>query len=154
MSIFITYYLPVALWGVMIIGFAFTSGNWTLDLLRAIFELVDYDISRKLLLEINALVRELAHFGEYFVFTLLLWRAVQRDASRQWNAQAALVTLGLVIAVASSDESLQLLRELRTGSVADVLVDTTGGLVGLTAIWMFARKFATKDERNEKEVVG
>ena len=151
MSIFITYYLPVALWGVMIIGFAFTSGNWTLDLLRAIFELVDYDISRKLLLEINSAVRQSAHFVEYFVFTLLLWRAVQRDASRQWNAQAALVTLGLVIAVASSDESLQLLRELRTGSVADVLVDTTGSLVGLTAIWMFAKKTATK---NEKEVAG
>ena len=154
MSTFIAYYLPVALWGVMIIGFAFTSGNWTLDLLRTIFELVDYDISRKLLLEINSAVRELAHFGEYFVFTLLLWRAVQREASRRWNAQAALVTLGLVVAVASSDESLQLLRELRTGSVADVLVDTTGGLVGLTAIWMFAKKFATSDEKNAKEVAG
>ncbi len=151
MYAFAAYYLPVALWGVMIITFAFTTGNWTLDTLRAMFEMIDYDISRKLLLEINTAVRELAHFGEYFVFTLLLWRAVQRDASRQWNAQAALVTLGLVVAVASADESLQLLRELRTGSVADVLVDTTGGLASLTAIWMFARKSATK---NAREVAG
>ena len=151
MPAFVAYYLPVVLWGVMIITFAFTTGNWTLDMLRAIFELLDYDISRKLLLEINTAVREFAHFGEYFVFTLLLWRAVQRETSHRWSAQAALVTLGLVVAVASADESLQLLRELRTGSVADVLVDTTGGMIGLVLIWKLTRTSGTK---NEKEVAG
>ena len=147
MRVLLIYYLPVLIWGGVIftLSLPFFGGNWTLTLLRAILGALDIDISRRALLQLNAVLRELAHLAEYFILALLLWRAGRKEASRLWDAGGALVTLGTVAAVASADETFQLFRRLRTGSITDVLIDTSGGLLAIALLWWRLRKEPAPD---------
>ena len=142
MHTLLNYYLPVLTWGGVIFALSLSTfgGNWTLNLLRAILGAAGIVLSHHALLQLNAVVRELAHLAEYFVLALLLWRAGRKEAWRHWDASAVLVTLGTVAAVASADETFQLFRRLRTGSMTDVLIDTSGGLLAVALLWWWTRK--------------
>ena len=142
MRTFLKYILPVLLWG-MLIGLFSTNmfhGNFTLKVLRALVDFLDIEISRQILLYLNSIVRKLAHVTEYFVFALLLWRAVRKELSGLWSGRHAWIALGLTLLLASADETHQWFRNLRTGSLADVGIDTLGALLALRLIWWRTRK--------------
>lgn len=141
MNSFIQYYLPVFLWIGVIAFFSqnIFSGNVTLDFLRHLFEFLDLEASRQLLRQINGVVRKLSHVGEYFVFAILIWRALRKQQAGKWVWRAALQTLALVAAVAALDETGQWFRHLRTGSVTDVGIDTVGAVLALGVLWWRAR---------------
>lgn len=130
------YYLPVLLWAVVIGIFSTNlfSGNWTLQLLRSLVRLFDLEISRHLLLQINTVVRQLAHLTEYFVLAVLLWRAIRQELAGVWNTPLALLTLALTAGIAAADETHQWFRQWRTGSVTDVGIDTLGAALAL--LWI------------------
>lgn len=103
---------------------------------------------------IHHLSRKLAHFTEYAVLALLLWRAIrntrghtlptmaqakQRLPKRigHWQWEEAGIALFIVFFYAAADEFHQIFVPNRTPMFSDVCIDTCGGAVALIALWLF-----------------
>jgi len=86
--------------------------------------------------KIHFVVRKTAHFLEYIILGLLLWRLIHFDpawaACRSWEFLTALLLAALY---AASDEFHQCFVPGREAAVRDVLLDTCGAGVGLAALW-------------------
>lgn len=86
--------------------------------------------------------RKCAHLTEFAILGLLLWRALRkplRHDSRPWNWIQARNTILLVVLYAASDEFHQLFVPSRQASVIDVMIDTSGALLGLGLLWVIGR---------------
>ena len=77
----------------------------------------------------HAVCRKAGHVLEDFVLGILVWRALNPDHTA-W-AKARLLALGLVLAVALSDEFHQAFVPSRTGALTDVGYDVIGGMAAL-----------------------
>lgn len=76
---------------------------------------------------LHGLTRKVAHVTEYAILTALWFRAFVRG--RAWPAPAAAwAALGLSVALACADEAHQSFLLMRTGSLADVALDSAGAL--------------------------
>jgi VanZ family protein len=86
-------------------------------------------------------VRKWAHVTEYAILAMLLWRALEGpDAGgRSWPWRAAARITFLAMLYAASDEFHQLFVPTRQASVVDVLIDTTGAVLGLLFVWSIGR---------------
>lgn len=92
---------------------------------------------------LHHLFRKTAHLTEYALLALFLWRALrqpQRSDRRPWRWDEAGLSLTIVFAYAASDEFHQIFVPTRTPLVSDVLIDTTGGAIGLLLLWSFGKK--------------
>jgi VanZ family protein len=76
----------------------------------------------------HAVLRKLAHFGEYVVLSILLYRALR--GGRRWNVRAAALALVVAGLYAVSDELHQLFVPGRTAAAMDCLIDFTGAVAG------------------------
>jgi VanZ family protein len=96
------------------------------------------------LLRFHHYIRKSGHFIEYFIFSLLVLRAIRagrRDTRLAW----ALAAIAIVAGYAALDEFHQSFVPGRTAAVSDVLLDTTGGTVaqaiaGLVLLWGHVRE--------------
>ena len=82
------------------------------------------------------LVRKLAHFCEYGALGIragALLLVKKESGIFRWS-----YALLCALAVAVTDESIQLLADGRGAQVQDVLLDTAGSLTGLLAVWLIA----------------
>ena len=87
---------------------------------------------------LHYIFRKVGHFTEFAVLALLLWRAIRqpvRKDLRKWRWDEAGLSLAIVFLYAASDEFHQIFVALRTALVSDVMVDTTGGAIGLLLLW-------------------
>ncbi len=91
--------------------------------------------------QIHEIARKCCHLTEYSIFALLLWRAFSREPGswRAWPAQKLGTVLFIVFVYAGSDEFHQRFVPTRTARFTDVLIDTTGGALGLLALWLVQR---------------
>ena len=93
---------------------------------------------------IHHLVRKTGHLTEFALLALLLWRAIrqpQKNDSRPWRWDEAGLSLSIVFLYAASDEFHQIFVALRTALVSDVIIDTTGGAIGLLLLWITGKIF-------------
>jgi VanZ family protein len=74
-------------------------------------------------------VRKTAHFAEYFALGALLSATIK--SYHRSGREAVFTELFLLLLVPVIDEWIQLFRPGRGSSVADVLLDFAGGLVGM-----------------------
>jgi VanZ family protein len=84
----------------------------------------------------------MAHLTEFAILALLLRRALDkhsRNQGRSWNWSVSVAALGLTAFYASTDEFHQLFVPSREASIIDVLIDTTGGALGLALFWVIKR---------------
>lgn len=103
-------------------------------------------------------VRKCAHFVEYALLAVLLWRALWKPARRDprpWNWPVARRALLLVTLYAATDEYHQMFVPSRQGAVRDVVLDAFGGLVALwiTACvyrWRQRRQFRTPEAQSSQ----
>ncbi len=84
------------------------------------------------------MIRKCGHFGEYFIFGLLLFRAV-RAPSEGWQLRWAFLAILIAALYASSDEIHQIFVPSRGASVWDALLDTAGASVAQFALWVANR---------------
>jgi VanZ family protein len=91
-------------------------------------------------------IRKVGHFCGYFGLSFLLfgaWRAtLQKPDGRIWSARWAAIAFFLTAFVASLDEWHQLYLISRTGSLHDVLLDSSGALIAQILIFAYLRGFA------------
>jgi VanZ family protein len=131
---FIKYWLPLLLW----LGMIFVSST---DLMSAehtsrfivpFLRWLKPDISPETLASIHFIVRKGAHLGEYAVLAVLLFRAVASLTHLKWPT--SILNAGVWVTcllVAATDEFHQTFIQSRGASVRDVVIDSSGALLGL-----------------------
>jgi VanZ family protein len=138
--LFVRYWLPLILWAAVILsassgGFSSAnSGRW----LRLLFGGEVPDL-------VHFAIRKAAHVVEYAILAALGWRALSRTGAAPRSATtAAAGALGIALLIAVTDETLQSLSPLRTGSAWDVMLDLSGAAlaVGIAAAVSQRRKNA------------
>jgi VanZ family protein len=88
--------------------------------------------------QIHHVIRKSAHFAEYFIFFLLLYRGLQ-GARRGWHSSWAVLAWFIAAAYSSLDEIHQSFVASRGASAWDALLDSTDALVALTVVFLFGR---------------
>jgi len=76
-------------------------------------------------------VRKLGHFSEYFIFTVLLVRALRNDNGGEIKSRHLLISIAIASLYAISDEFHQSFVRSRSASAVDVLIDMCGGISGI-----------------------
>jgi VanZ family protein len=134
------FWLPAVLWGVLM-SCASTdalSSNHTsrfiLPLLHSLFP----HASTAMLDELHLLIRKAAHLTEYFVFSVLLFRAV-RGMGTGWQVRWAFTALAIAAVYSALDEFHQSFVPSRTASPWDSLLDTAGATVAQICMWLWFR---------------
>ena len=88
--------------------------------------------------------RKCCHLAEYAVFAILAWRAIrqpEKNDCRPWRWDEAGLALAFVFLYAATDELHQVFVPTRTGQVSDIVVDVSGGAIGITLLWIAGKKF-------------
>jgi hypothetical protein len=98
------------------------------------------------LLFLHLAIRKTAHVFEYFVFSVLLWRAIRGEGSR-WRFRWALLAILIAAVYAASDEFHQIFVPGRGASVRDVMIDVCGATLAQIVIWLWLRP--RRDEATE-----
>jgi VanZ family protein len=87
-------------------------------------------------LVIHHYIRKSAHFTEYFVFCLLLYRGV-RGARTGWRWSWGLIALFIAASYAILDEIHQAFVASRQSSPYDSLLDSVGAFIAFAALWLW-----------------
>ena len=139
---FLKYWLPVIAWMTLIFGASTSLGRPenTSRFIVPILLWLDPDMPKETIEKVHFVVRKTAHFVEYSILGLLLWRLVQFDPA--WapsRSRQYLTALLLAALYAASDEFHQKFVPGREAAVRDVLLDTCGAGFGLAAVWAARR---------------
>ena len=88
---------------------------------------------------IHYFIRKSAHFTEYFVFCLLLYRGV-RGGRKGWRWTWGMAALFCAAGYSALDEIHQAFVASRTASAYDSLLDSVGALFAVIALWLWFRR--------------
>jgi len=104
---------------------------------------------------IHGFVRKGAHVTEYGILALLALRALRQSLHARPTppALAPGLALGLVLIIASIDESGQARNAVRTGSPKDVAIDLCGGALALSIGWWAEPRIRRRYRRTRSAAV-
>lgn len=149
--------LLVSLFGV-IFGFSNQDGEKSTSVSRGITEKVTEHIEeiQKLegpqkenaLLRIEAVIRKIAHFSLYTLVGILVMGLMQTYNLEKNNK--ILCTLGIGIIYAISDEVHQIFIPERTAKVSDVMIDSSGVLLGIGIVLLVLKIVKSIIKNKEK----
>jgi len=131
---------PALLWAVVIFSAStatFSSentGHIIIPLLRWLIP----TITEARLDTIHGFIRKSAHFAEYFVFFLLLYRGL-RGVRRGWHWSWAFIAWLVAAGYSVLDEIHQSFVASRGASPWDSLLDSIGAFAGLLVVFLFYR---------------
>ena len=134
---------PVAAWLLVISSLssgwfgATQTGYFLLPFVHWLFPSASY---AELLL-VHYLIRKLAHFAEFLVLGVLLYRALDGTG---FSRRTALHALVIAAACAAGDEFHQWFVTGRTASPWDSLIDTSGAAAGLGVLAVRARRLTAR----------
>jgi len=133
-------WLLVLLWAAVIFGFSTDtfSSDHTQTVVVEILQVLLPHAPAPTLLTLHDFVRKCAHFGNYFVFGLLLFRAI-RMPEKGWAWRWALLAVLIAALYASSDEIHQMFVPSREASIWDALLDTGSAAVAQWVAWLATR---------------
>ena len=142
---FLKYWAPPLLWAILISYFStdFFSFTKTASYLDPWLHWLFPAMSAEGREWINAAVRKLGHWTEFFVFALFLARAFRSSTRASLRLRWALWTLLIIGFYAGADEIHQLFVISRTASVKDSLLDFFGGCC---AVFMIFAQLKTPPE--------
>jgi len=91
---------------------------------------------------IHHYIRKTAHFVEYFIFFLLLYRAIRssRHVTSGWQWSSALFAWLIAATYSALDEIHQIFVPSRGPSPLDSLLDSTGALIALLVLFILYRR--------------
>jgi VanZ family protein len=133
-------WLPVVACAAAIFTFSgdeFSAAN-TSRILGPLLRWLFPDLTPATMAAVHMAVRKGAHLTEYALLGLLAFRALQLTLAIS-TPRAALLGLALVFAVSATDELRQSFIPSRTGAIADVVIDLTGGALGVCLLILVHR---------------
>ena len=137
-------WLPLIVWMAFIFLFStdyFSSEGTGGILLPILAFLFGWILPDELLYTIHSLIRKTAHFTEYAILGMLWYRAVN-STLQNWRLKAALWAFLLSSIYAATDEFHQTFTMTRDGRVADVMIDSSGALAAVIAVWLYTKVLA------------
>jgi VanZ family protein len=137
---FLRSWWPAILWAGVIFFLSTDSfsAEHTDSFLYPFFHRLMPTLTLKEFAPIHFFIRKAAHFTEYFVFCVLLFRGVRGNRSG-WRWTWALAALAMAAGYAALDEVHQAFVLSRTASPLDSLLDSTGAFVATLAIYLWFR---------------
>jgi len=144
MRAFLWYGLPVILWMILIFSGSSDTSSFqhSSRIIAPLLHWLSPNMSEETVNHIVTVARKGAHLTEYAILAMLLWRAIRkpvRGDTRPWQGSQARFALLLTAIYAATDELHQIFVPSRQASFLDVLIDTTGGALGLVTLWLFGR---------------
>ncbi len=132
---------PVVVWACFI--FTMSTDTFSAEHTRWVFEPILHWMFPSLLPDqlehIHHIIRKCAHFTEYFIFFLLLYRGVRGDR-KGWRWTWGIAALFCAAGYSALDEIHQAFVSSRTASPYDSLLDSIGAFVALIALWIWFRR--------------
>jgi VanZ family protein len=131
---FLKNWLPVMVWvGVIFLGSTdLMSAEHTSRFFVPFLRWLKPDISAETLASIHFIVRKCTHVGEYAIRALLLLRAATLMTNYKRSIPILYLTvLGVCLIVAATDEFHQTFVASRGASVHDIMIDSSGAVLGL-----------------------
>jgi VanZ family protein len=138
-------YAPLFLWIGVIFLLSSGSGSMaaTSRFIRPLLEFLFPAASEESLQLMHFYIRKTAHFTEYAVLGYWAMRAFTRTAAEWLRNHPYILAFAVVIVVASLDEFNQRFISSRTGSIWDVALDISGGVVAI-AIWSIVSRYKNR----------
>jgi VanZ family protein len=138
---FIKYWLPSLVWMVVIFSASADANSYrhSSTLFEPLMHWLFPRMPQAQVAQFHHLFRKCGHLTEYAILGMLLWRTIhrpQKNLVRPWRWDEAGLALAIVFLYAASDEFHQVFVPGRTALVSDVLIDTCGGAVGLTLLYL------------------
>lgn len=152
---FLKYWLPVLAWMLLIFFLstdALSSGQ-TSGFLVPFIRWLRPDLSDIQVDRIQFVIRKGAHFAEYAILAILLWRARRWQAGPEpggWSWSDAAWVFFAAALYGITDELHQATSVARFGSAMDVLIDSAGGAAGVLAGFWLERRRARRQRQNRK----
>jgi VanZ family protein len=136
---------PALLWAAIIFTMStdMFSAEHTASVLEPIVRWLIPSLTAEQFDEIHHFIRKTAHFSEYFIFALLLYRGV-RSAGKGWRWSWGLSALSIAAGYSILDEIHQAFIASRTASPYDSLLDSAGAFVAITFLYLWFRGPRTK----------
>jgi VanZ family protein len=131
-------WLPALCWAVVIFSLstdAFSAEHTGRILRLILFTLMPY-LSEQTFVTIHFFVRKSAHFTEYFIFCVLLYRGI-RGGQRGWRWSWALLALLIAAGYSALDEIHQAFVASRTASPYDSLLDSIGAAFAVVGLFLW-----------------
>ena len=140
---------PAFLWAVVIFSMSTDtfSAEHTGSVLEPILRWLVPSLTNVQFLAIHYFIRKSAHFTEYFIFCLLLYRGVRGDR-QGWRWTWGLAALFCAAGYSVLDEIHQAFVASRTASPYDSLLDSIGAFFAFVALWVWFRFRRTAREAN------
>jgi VanZ family protein len=138
--VFLRAWWPALAWAGVIFSLSTDtfSAEHTGSLLSPILHWIYAAISDEQFAVIHHLIRKSAHFTEYFIFCLLIYRGV-RGSGTGWRWSWGFSALFLAAAYSALDEVHQAFVASRTASPYDSLLDSVGAFFAVAAIYVWCR---------------
>jgi VanZ family protein len=99
---------------------------------------------------IHHIIRKTAHFTEYFIFCMLIYRGV-RGVGRGWRWTWGISALSVAAGYSILDEIHQAFVASRTASPYDSLLDSIGAFFAFAVLWLWFRHRKAPPETVEPE---
>jgi VanZ family protein len=136
-------YAPLFLWIGIILLASTTQGAMsnTSRFIRPLLIFLFPNAPEEILIVYHGYIRKLAHLTEYAILAFWASRAFSTSSVKFLQKYWFVISFVLVLFVASIDEYNQSFNALRTGSIYDVLLDASGGLLMLIIlrVWTVLR---------------
>ena len=144
LRVFLKYWVVILLWFALIFlaSSDTKSAGRSSRIIKPIVLWLFPQASAKAVEEVVLGVRKCAHLTEYAVLALLFWRAFRKPVkndTRPWSWRLAGAAMLGAMLYAATDEMHQRFVPGRFGTLHDVVIDATGGALGLLALWTWGR---------------
>ena len=121
---------------------------WSNHVLERIGSHLPLSVSSRTALDIQFLIRKLAHVVEYAILALLLYCLVRPPSQRGWHPRTAFISVLAGALYAASDELHQLFVPDRLASMRDWALDVAGVTLGTLTTYFLVRLSPAKSKRN------
>ena len=138
MGTFIRYWLPVLAWMavIFILSTSRFSFGHTARFIEPLLRLFFPAIAEDRLTRAHIRIREGAHFVEYLILGVLLFRAARGDSEVPWLPGWMFLSFLVTTAYAILDELHQKWESGRTARLGHVLIDIAGGATAQALIFL------------------